>query len=62
MLDAGKIVSETSSQRLWKLSLDVPQVEFATPAELLAIPGGIFKSLVDESGDKQHLYEIAGRL
>ncbi|KAF6764274.1 multidrug resistance-associated ABC transporter [Ephemerocybe angulata] len=35
--------------------------EFASPAELLAKPKGLFKALVDESGDKVHLYEVAER-
>lgn len=36
--------------------------EFASPAELLAKPEGLFKALCDESGDKAHLYEVANRV
>ncbi|KAL1703735.1 hypothetical protein EV121DRAFT_260520 [Schizophyllum commune] len=35
-------------------------VEFASPRELLGKRGGILKSLVDESGDKDKLYAMAG--
>ncbi|CAK5280078.1 unnamed protein product [Mycena citricolor] len=35
-------------------------VEFASPKELLGKTGGVLKSLVDESGDKKTLYEMAG--
>ena len=34
-------------------------VEFGKPSELLRIEGGKFKSLVDESGDRDALYEMA---
>ncbi|RXW20112.1 hypothetical protein EST38_g5743 [Candolleomyces aberdarensis] len=34
-------------------------VEFASPKELLAKEKGFFKALVDESGDKDHFYEVA---
>ncbi|KAJ2931797.1 hypothetical protein H1R20_g5295, partial [Candolleomyces eurysporus] len=33
-------------------------VEFASPKELLAKEKGFFKALVDESGDKDHFYEV----
>ncbi|KAJ3519232.1 hypothetical protein NMY22_g13302 [Coprinellus aureogranulatus] len=36
-------------------------VEFAPPAELLSEPKGFFKSLCDESGDKEQLYQLAMR-
>ncbi|KAF6747838.1 multidrug resistance-associated ABC transporter [Ephemerocybe angulata] len=40
--------------------LDAGQiVEFASPAELLLRPKSAFKALVDESGEKDRLYEIA---
>ncbi|KIJ48474.1 hypothetical protein M422DRAFT_247819 [Sphaerobolus stellatus SS14] len=35
-------------------------VEFASPKELLKNPSGFFRSLVDESGDKDALYTAAG--
>ena len=35
-------------------------VECDSPRVLLEKPGGYFKSLVDESGDKDALYAIAG--
>lgn len=34
-------------------------VEFDSPANLLKKPDGYFKSLVDESGDRDVLYKIA---
>lgn len=34
-------------------------VEFDSPLNLLKRSGGYFKSLVDESGDRDTLYEIA---
>ncbi|RXW21499.1 hypothetical protein EST38_g4368 [Candolleomyces aberdarensis] len=34
-------------------------VEFASPKVLLAKEKGFFKALVDESGDKDHFYEVA---
>ncbi|KAJ3557433.1 hypothetical protein NM688_g1472 [Phlebia brevispora] len=35
-------------------------VEFGSPSELLRSTKGLFKSLVDASGDKEKLYEMAG--
>ncbi|KAF5311595.1 hypothetical protein D9611_009488 [Ephemerocybe angulata] len=35
--------------------------EFASPAEILAKPKGLFKALVDENGDRIELYEAAAR-
>jgi len=35
-------------------------VEFDKPRELLKIEGGRLRSLVDESGDKEHLLAMAG--
>lgn len=34
-------------------------IEFDSPAALLQKEGGYFKSLVDESGDKENLYDLA---
>ncbi|EKM60769.1 uncharacterized protein PHACADRAFT_246884 [Phanerochaete carnosa HHB-10118-sp] len=34
-------------------------VEFGKPSELLEIEGGMLKALVDESGEKEHLYAMA---
>ena len=34
-------------------------IEFDSPARLLEKEGGVFKSLVDESGDKEALYSMA---
>ena len=36
-------------------------VEFDSPANLLEKDGGLFKSLADESGDKDALYAVAGK-
>lgn len=35
-------------------------VEFDSPANLLKKEGGFFKSLVDQSGEKEELYHMAG--
>ena len=35
------------------------QVEFGKPSDLLQIQGGMLKALVDESGEKEHLYAMA---
>lgn len=35
-------------------------VEFGKPSELLQITDGKLKGLVDESGDKEGLYKMAG--
>lgn len=58
VLDAGRIVSPepTSSHRLIH---ELSQVEFDSPANLLKKENGFLRSLVEESGDKQHLYEMA---
>lgn len=40
-------------------TLTVPQVEFDKPSELLKKEGGKLRALVDESGDKEHLYDMA---
>lgn len=34
-------------------------VEFDKPSELLKMEKGMLKALVDESGDKDHLYAMA---
>jgi hypothetical protein len=36
-----------------------PQVEFDKPSELLKKDNGRFRSLVDKSGDKDLLYQLA---
>ena len=36
-------------------------VEFDTPKSLLAKEGGFFKSLVDESGDRDAMYAVVGK-
>lgn len=35
------------------------KVEYDKSSELLKIPGGRLKALVDESGEKEHLYAMA---
>jgi ABC-type multidrug transport system fused ATPase/permease subunit len=35
-------------------------VEFASPQDLLSMEQSFFKSLVDQSADKEQLYEMAG--
>ena len=37
-----------------------PQVEFDSPKELLKIKDGRLRELVDESGDRETLYAMAG--
>lgn len=34
-------------------------VEFASPHDLLENPAGVLRALVDESGDKDQLYQMA---
>ncbi len=34
------------------------QVEYGSPADLLRKDKGFFHSMVEESGDKDHLYEL----
>ena len=60
VLDAGNIVSQctTAIVDLHLIRANF-QVEFASPKELLAKEKGFFKALVDESGDKDHFYEVA---
>ena len=38
-----------------------PQVEFDKPSELLKKENGRFRSLVDKSGDKDMLYQLANK-
>lgn len=40
---------------------DCPQVEFDKPSELLKKENGRFRSLVDKSGDKDLLYQLANK-
>jgi ABC-type proline/glycine betaine transport system ATPase subunit len=47
---------------LLQLVLDAGRiVEFDAPHNLLKNPKGVFRSLVDESGDKDDLYETAAK-
>ena len=39
--------------------LFTPQAEFGAPSELLKNEKGVLRALVDESGDKEKLYEMA---
>lgn len=59
VLDAGRIVSQTL---LISGYIDIlqPQVEFDSPKELLKIKDGKLRALVEESGDREALYSMAG--
>ena len=60
VLDAGNIVCRHLQVRTYDfLILRLLQVEFDKPSELLKIPNGRLKALVDESGEKEHLYAMA---
>ena len=60
VLDAGNIVSMHHQIRSYDfLILRLLQVEFDKPSELLKIPNGRLTALVDESGEKEHLYAMA---
>ena len=60
VLDAGRIVSPLSRiVSISKLISYHSKVEFDKPSELLKIENGRLKALVDESGEKEHLYAMA---
>ena len=66
IMDADKIVSHigvirlSRADRFAQMVLDAGiVVEFGKPSELLKIEGGRLRALVDESGDKDALYEMA---
>lgn len=66
-MDADKIVSVWKApvlacvEVLSQMVLDAGRiVEFGKPSELLQITDGKLKGLVDESGDKEGLYKMAG--
>lgn len=44
-----------------RLSANCHQVEFDKPSELLKKENGRFRSLVDKSGDKDLLYQLANK-
>jgi hypothetical protein len=61
VLDAGSIVSDISPPNLVidAFCSFLVQVEFDSPRELLKVEQGRLRSLVDESADREHLYEMA---
>ena len=63
MLDAGHIVRLLVFllRRLFSLLIaaSLSQVEFGSPGELLKNEKGMLRALVDESGDREKLYEMA---
>ena len=61
VLDAGRIVRDDHLTNLRRCSSKcvISQVEFDTPAVLLKKEGGMLKALVEGSGDKAVLYEMA---
>lgn len=61
VLDAGRIVSAHNLSSKVPKHPDTlpPQVEFDKPSELLKNPKGKLRALVDESGDKEHLFSMA---
>lgn len=60
VLDAGRLVSLYFAEAP-RVIYPPSQVEFDSPRELLKKEGGLFKALVDESGDKEMLYGMAER-
>ncbi|KAF8174123.1 hypothetical protein K438DRAFT_2049734, partial [Mycena galopus ATCC 62051] len=60
VLDAGRIVSVKLIVTCYVLIYYQPQVEFESPKELLKIKDGKLRALVDESGDREILYAMAG--
>ena len=62
VLDAGRIVSLVTRPLLPSsvhLLIIFPQVEFDKPSELLKREGSLLRALVEESGDKEALVDIA---
>jgi hypothetical protein len=57
VLDSGRIVS--SSALCWFILPLFNQMEFDSPKALLSQKDGRLRSLVDESGDKEALYNMA---
>lgn len=55
VLDEGRIVSCSVTSLNGALADKFEQVEFDTPHRLLQAEGGVFKALVDGSGDKENL-------
>ncbi|KAJ7449167.1 hypothetical protein FB451DRAFT_1375079 [Mycena latifolia] len=55
IMDADKIMVLDAGHIQW-----LNQVEFDSPKELLKIKNGKLRALVDESGDRDALYEMAG--
>ena len=61
VLDAGRIVSGRHLRQMCFVTDRITfQVEYDTPAALLARQDGYFRSLVDGSSDRMALYAIAG--
>ena len=62
VLDSGNLVGVLVFYRFtkcfYKLAM-LPQAEYDTPRKLLENDGGLFRSLVDQSGDKEQLYAMA---
>lgn len=63
VLDAGHIVCSISKEvtECNKSKHVFLQVEFDTPAVLLKKEGGMLKALVEGSGDRAALYEMADK-
>lgn len=66
VLDAGRIVSSchfvNSNSHPSAHDDGHSQVEFDKPSELLKKENGRFRSLVDNSGDKDLLYQLANKV
>jgi hypothetical protein len=62
VLDAGRIVSYFSLALVYTpdVTRALLQVEFDSPKELLKIEDGKLRALVEESGDREGLYAMAG--
>lgn len=61
VLDAGRIVRYSLLLLISAFETnEFPKVEFDSPKELLGIEDGKLRALVDQSGDKDVLYTMAG--
>jgi hypothetical protein len=60
VLDAGRIVSYIALLFTLQIAHLIAQVEFDSPKELLKIEDGKLRALVEESGDREALYAMAG--
>lgn len=60
VLDNGRIVSQIHLTPYMPTDWSMSQAEFGKPSDLLKDEKGLLRSLVNESEDKEKLYELAG--